>query len=102
MDIKGLRLILAVNDEATLTAAAEQLNVSRQAVGKMLQSLEREFGTRLFETGAEAKEGSTILGHSTGAMTYNTYIHDIESHKANITGLLDDLRKRLRLLHPLR
>ena len=36
------------------------------------------------------KEVSTILGHSTVAITYNTYIHIIESHKANITGLLDD------------
>lgn len=49
MDIGGLRLILAVNDEATLTAAAQRLGISRQAVGKALQSLEREFGSRLFE-----------------------------------------------------
>ena len=58
--------------------------------GTSFHSLRHTFATRLFEKGAEVKEVSTILGHSTVAITYNTYIHIIESHKANITGLLDD------------
>ena len=49
MDIRELRLIIAVYDEATLTAAAQALHVSRQAVGKSLQAIEHELGTRLFE-----------------------------------------------------
>lgn len=49
MDIRDLRYLLAVADGATLTAAADELGVSRQAVGKALRHLEAEVGAPLFE-----------------------------------------------------
>lgn len=53
-------------------------------------SLRHTFATRLFEKGANVKEVSTLLGHATVGITYNTYIHVIDSRKSSITNLLDD------------
>ena len=52
-------------------------------------SLRHTFATRLFERGADVKDVSTLLGHASISITYNTYIHVIESRKSTITDLLN-------------
>lgn len=54
-----------------------------------VHSLRHTFATRLFELGADVKTVSTILGHSSTAITYNTYIHIIKEKKTDIVSLLD-------------
>ncbi|MBR2836693.1 MAG: LysR family transcriptional regulator [Coriobacteriales bacterium] len=49
MDIKALKLLTVLRDCGTLTATADQLHISRQAVGKMLRNIERELGVKTFE-----------------------------------------------------
>lgn len=53
-------------------------------------TLRHTFATRLFERGADVKDVSVILGHSSVTVTYNTYIHVIRKREENTVGLLDD------------
>lgn len=52
-------------------------------------TLRHTFATRLFEKGANVKDVSVILGHSSVNITYNTYIHVILERKENVVALLD-------------
>lgn len=52
------------------------------AGGVGLHALRHTFATKLFESGIEVKVVSTILGHSSTAVTYNTYIHILDKIKA--------------------
>ena len=81
----GARLVMASLEKqyGTITSHCE-------IEGTSFHSLRHTFATRLFEKGADVKEVSTLLGHSNVTITYNTYIHIIESHKSDVTGLLDD------------
>lgn len=58
--------------------------------GTSFHSLRHTFATRLFERGADVKDVSTLLGHASVSITYNTYIHVIEGRKTDTVGLLDD------------
>ena len=49
MDIRQLRHLIAIANTGTLTRAADELHVSRQAVAKTLRSVELQAGSRLFE-----------------------------------------------------
>lgn len=57
--------------------------------GTSLHSLRHTFATRLFECGADVKDVSALLGHTSVTITYNTYIHVIRERKTNIVNLLD-------------
>lgn len=57
--------------------------------GTSFHSLRHTFATRLFECGADVKDVSTLLGHASVSITYNTYIHVIEDRKSDIVGMLD-------------
>lgn len=57
--------------------------------GSSPHALRHTFATRLFEKGADVKTVSTLLGHSSVAVTYNTYIHVIEDRKNEVVALLD-------------
>lgn len=46
-----------------------------------MHSLRHTFATKLFAKGIEVKTVSELLGHSDVMLTYNTYIHVIESQK---------------------
>lgn len=52
-------------------------------------ALRHTFATRLFEKGADIKTVSTILGHSSINITYNTYVHVIQDKKFDTVNLLD-------------
>lgn len=54
-----------------------------------VHTLRHTFATRLFEKGANVKDVSVILGHSSVEITYNTYIHVIHERKVDVVGLLD-------------
>ena len=54
-----------------------------------VHTLRHTFATRLFEKGADVKDVSTLLGHSSVGITYNTYIHVIKKRKEDVVGLLD-------------
>jgi integrase len=55
-----------------------------------VHTLRHTFATRLFERGAQVKDVSTILGHSSVAITANTYIPVIGERKREIVALLED------------
>lgn len=55
-----------------------------------IHTLRHTFATRLFERGAQVKDVSAILGHSSVAITANTYIHVIAERKQDIVNLLDE------------
>lgn len=57
--------------------------------GTSLHSLRHTFATRLFEKGADVKDVSVLLGHSSTGITYNTYIHVIKERKSDVVHLLD-------------
>lgn len=53
MDIRQLKLVLAVADAGSIFGAAEQLYLSRPGVSKSIAQLEKEIGVPLFERGAD-------------------------------------------------
>lgn len=58
--LEQLRMLLAVQAEGSLTAAAERLNVTQQAVSQRMRALERGLGLSLFE---RAARGTTLTSH---------------------------------------
>lgn len=57
--------------------------------GTSFHSLRHTFATRLFENKIDVKDVSTLLGHASVAITYNTYIHVIEERKSDAVSVLD-------------
>lgn len=55
-----------------------------------VHTLRHTFATKLFNKGADVKDVSVLLGHSSVTITYNTYIHVIKERKENVVKLLDD------------
>ncbi|MDW4499337.1 LysR family transcriptional regulator [Sulfitobacter sp. D35] len=49
MDLRGLRIFLAVFDARSISAAAEQLGMNQPAVSKTIQRLERDLDLTLFD-----------------------------------------------------
>ena len=68
-----------------LKRAAERCGI----YGISPHTLRHTFATRLFERGANVKDVSTILGHSSVTITYNTYIHVIRERKDDVLALLN-------------
>ena len=73
-------------------ALLKQINVAYKKCGihdAGIHTLRHTFATRLFERGAQVKDVSVILGHSSVGITANTYIHVIEDRKQDVVNLLD-------------
>lgn len=68
-----------------LARAYKRCNIANAGV----HTLRHTFATRLFEKKADVKTISVLLGHSSTAITYNTYIHVIQEGKEDVVGLLD-------------
>ena len=49
VELRQLRVFVAVADEGSFTLAADRLHVVQSAVSAAVRSLERELGTRLFD-----------------------------------------------------
>ncbi|WP_062079282.1 LysR family transcriptional regulator [Demequina globuliformis] len=58
--VEELRMLLAVQARGSLTAAAEELGVTQQAVSQRMRALERRLGLALF---ARAARGTTLTAH---------------------------------------
>ncbi|WP_084078131.1 LysR family transcriptional regulator [Demequina sp. NBRC 110057] len=58
--LEELRMLLAVQRQGSLTAAAEDLGVTQQAVSQRMRTLERRLGLNLLERSAR---GSTLTSH---------------------------------------
>lgn len=56
-----------------------------------IHALRHTFATSLFRKNVDIKTVSTILGHSSTAITYNIYVHIIESLKVEALSLIDDV-----------
>lgn len=56
-----------------------------------VHALRHTFATSLFRKNVDIKTVSTILGHSSTAITYNIYVHIIESLKVEALSLIDDI-----------
>jgi molybdate transport repressor ModE-like protein len=64
VEIRELRVFIAVIDEGSLSAAARKLHLSQSALSQTILSLERQLGVQLLErhsTGVTATDAGTIL-----------------------------------------
>ncbi|WP_083933307.1 LysR family transcriptional regulator [Sciscionella marina] len=53
MELRSLRYFLAVCESSSINGAARRLHMTQPALSRAIASLEREFGTRLFERSSE-------------------------------------------------
>lgn len=56
-----------------------------------VHALRHTFASVLFKNGIDVKTVSTILGHSSTSITYNTYIHLINEQKAEAMKIVDSI-----------
>ena len=54
-------------------------------------TLRHTFPTNLFYAGADVKMVSALLGHANTKITYDIYIHAIESRKTDAVKLIEDI-----------
>lgn len=75
LDVGALRILRAVADEGTITAAAARLGLSQPAVSQHVRRLERRLGTALLD-----RHGRTVRLTEAGAV--------LARHGATVTGAL--------------
>src|SRR6478672_12240855 len=51
MELRHLRYLIAVSEEATFVRAAERLHLAQPALSRQIHSLEEELGATVFERG---------------------------------------------------
>jgi LysR family transcriptional regulator, nitrogen assimilation regulatory protein len=68
LDLRLLRDFVAIAEEGSLSRAAQRLNIAQPALGRRLQTLEAEFGFRLFDRGSRGvsptQVGRLLLGEA--------------------------------------
>lgn len=115
LDLKSLRLLIAVCDHANIKLAAEQEHIEPSAISKRIAQLEAQLGTRLLLRGRRGVEptpaGLALLEHARNMLfTAERIRADIASFSRGIKGhvrlvasasaiaesLLDDLAEFLR------
>lgn len=91
LDLKSLRLFIAVCETGSLKAAAEQEHIEPSAVSKRLAGLEQACGARLFTRnrhGAKpTTEGQVLLEHGRAVLfTLNRAGADLAAFRAGVQG----------------
>ena len=75
MEIRDLRVFVAVVEEGSLSAAARRLHMSQPAVTQIVQTLEKQLGGRLLQrnhSGARPTEqGSALLGEARALVAHH-------------------------------
>lgn len=99
MNIKSLQVFVRVMEEGTLARASERMNLSQSAASRLIQILEDEYQTRLFQ-----RDKKRLVPTPEGELFYPTAVRILSSIKA-IPGLLSNARAEagapLRILcHP--
>lgn len=56
-----------------------------------LHSLRHTFASLLFKNGIDVKTVSSILGHASTKITYDTYIHLLRNQKSDAMGVMDNI-----------
>lgn len=83
MDIKSLRLFVAIVDEGSFAAAARRMGISKSMASKMISDLEADLGTRL-------------LTRTTRAVTPTAAGHGYSAELIEILGRLDAASEAVR------
>jgi len=63
IELRQLRYLIAINEEATFVKAAERLHIAQPALSRQIQNLEKEVGTKIFvrgRTGVSLSPGGAI------------------------------------------
>ncbi|MEW6474801.1 MAG: LysR substrate-binding domain-containing protein [Actinomycetota bacterium] len=85
MDVRRLRLFLAVVDHGTFTKAAAASYVSQPGLSKAVQELEREVGTALFDRTTQGvnltSAGRALVPHA------RQVVRDVEAARAAVDGV---------------
>jgi LysR family carnitine catabolism transcriptional activator len=85
MDVRRLRMFLAVADHGTFTRAASASYVSQPALSKAVQELEREVGVALFDRSRQGVSltaaGRALLPHA------RQVVRDVEAARAAVTSV---------------
>lgn len=96
LDLTTLQLFLAIQEEGTLTRAAEREAIAVSAASKRLAELEQLLGATLFERNARGMRvtpaGETLLHHA------RRVIRDIESVGIELAGYASGVRGYVRMM----
>lgn len=88
LDVGGLRLLQAIAEHGTLTAAAEALGASQPAVSQHVRRLERRLGTALLDRSARrvrlTEAGQVLAAHG---VAVNAAVRAAGAQVAALTGL---------------
>jgi len=91
MDIRSLQYFLAVAREESITAAAEQLNMTQPPLSRALKDLEEELGVQLFIRGARkislTEEGTILRRRADEILSLLSKTkQEVTTSRDNITG----------------
>lgn len=85
MDLRRLRMFLALVDHGTFTRAAAVSYVSQPALSKAVQELEREVGTALFE---RTRHGASLTAAGRALVPHaRQVVRDVEAARAAVTAV---------------
>src|SRR5690625_5816209 len=99
MDLNKLNHLIAVGDEGSITAAAERVHLSQQALSTSIRSLEREVGVPLLDRG---NSGVKVLPAGQALIDDDRILHGMAStalQRARRIERGDNERLRIRLSH---
>ena len=81
-NLRHLRVLLAVADEASITGAAERFKVSQPAVTQMLRKIEEQAGGPLFDRTSRGfvlnERGAVLADISEGGLTLTQWMEKAE------------------------
>ena len=91
MDLRPLRVIVAVADHGTFSAAADALATVQSNVSAHMARLERELGTTLFDRalGRLTEEGLAVVDHARRIEAeLESLVADVTAMRADVTGVV--------------
>jgi DNA-binding transcriptional LysR family regulator len=96
LDLKSLRLMVAVCDHKTIKQAAEQEHIEPSAISKRLSQLEATLGTRLLVRGRKGmrptEAGQALLEHA------RSLLFTVERMQADVASFNRGIRGQVRLV----